>query len=110
MLLFKVHLHLTVFLLSWVGWDGKIEVKVHISPTEAETGTELRNRRLNHQPDQFSLKILSYQVKSLLSRVDGWVGEWGKIKIKDHLSPAEAEIGAELGNMQSFELRETLSI
>ena len=28
----------------------------------------------------------------------GWVGGWGKIKIKDHLSPAEAETGAELGN------------
>ena len=25
------------------------------------------------------------------------MGGWGKIKIKDHLSPAEAEIGAELG-------------
>ena len=24
------------------------------------------------------------------------MGEWGKIKIKDHLSPAEAETGAEL--------------
>ena len=26
----------------------------------------------------------------------GWVG-WGKIEIKDHLSPAEADIRAELG-------------
>ena len=29
----------------------------------------------------------------------GWVGE---IKIKDHLSPAEAEIRAELGNMSFY--------
>ena len=30
----------------------------------------------------------------------GWVGVWvGQIKIKDQLSPAEAETGAELGNM-----------
>ena len=28
----------------------------------------------------------------------GRVGGWSKIKIKDHLSPAETEIGAELGN------------
>ena len=28
--------------------------------------------------------------------VVGWVGE---IKTKDHLSPAEAEVGAELGNI-----------
>ena len=26
-----------------------------------------------------------------------WMGGWSKIKIKDHLSPAEAEIRAELG-------------
>ena len=30
----------------------------------------------------------------------GWVGE---IKIKDHLSPAEAEIGAELGKKSARE-------
>ena len=30
----------------------------------------------------------------------GW-WEWGKIEIKDHLSPAEAEIGAELGNKRN---------
>ena len=29
----------------------------------------------------------------------GWVGEWGKIESKDHLSPAEAETRAKLGNM-----------
>ena len=29
------------------------------------------------------------------------VGGWGKIEIKDHLSPAKAEIGAELGKIQS---------
>ena len=29
--------------------------------------------------------------------VGGW-GGWGKIEIKDHLSPAKAEIVAELGN------------
>ena len=30
--------------------------------------------------------------------LDGWVGGWvGSIKIKDHLSPVEIEIGAELG-------------
>ena len=29
-------------------------------------------------------------------RVGGYVGQ---IKIKDHLSPAEAEVGAELGNI-----------
>ena len=28
----------------------------------------------------------------------GWVGGWGKIENKDHLSPTETEIGAELGN------------
>ena len=28
----------------------------------------------------------------------GWVGGQSKIKIKDHLSPVEAEIRAELGN------------
>ena len=27
-----------------------------------------------------------------------WVGGWGKIEIKDQLSPAEAEVRAELGN------------
>ena len=27
----------------------------------------------------------------------GWVGGWGKIENKDHLSPTETEIGAELG-------------
>ena len=27
-------------------------------------------------------------------------GGWGKIKIKDHLSPAETETWAELGNIQ----------
>ena len=35
-----------------------------------------------------------FLVESLLSWVDGWVGE---IEDKVHLSPAEAEIGAELG-------------
>ena len=74
-------------------WGGKIEIKVHLIPTEAETGAELRKRRLNHQPDQFSLKVLSYQVKYLHNRVGGWVG-WGKIMNKDPLPPAEAEIGA----------------
>ena len=57
------------YILGWV--KGKIAFKVHLSPTEVETGAELRNRRLNHQPDQFSLKVLSYQVKSLLSRMGG---------------------------------------
>ena len=28
----------------------------------------------------------------------GWVGGQSKMKIKDHLSPVEAETGAELGN------------
>ena len=36
---------------------------------------------------------------SLLSRVGGWVGEINKIK--DQLSPAEAKIGAELGNNET---------
>ena len=30
----------------------------------------------------------------------GWVGGWGKIENKDHLSPTETEIGAELGNTE----------
>ena len=65
---------------------GQIEIKVHLSPA--------LQKKIEH--DQFSLKVLSYQVKPLLS----WVGEWlGQIKIKDHLSPAEAEIRAELGNI-----------
>ena len=29
------------------------------------------------------------------------VGGWGKIEIKDHLSPAKAEVGADLGNMMN---------
>ena len=35
----------------------------------------------------------------------GWVGGWvgvGQTKIKDHLSPAEAETWAELGNINIF--------
>ena len=31
----------------------------------------------------------------------GCGGGWGKIRIKDHLSPAEAETGAELGKRVS---------
>ena len=39
----------------------------------------------------------------LLSRMGGWVVGWvGEIKIKDHLSPAKAEIRAELGNIQFY--------
>ena len=30
----------------------------------------------------------------------GWVGWQGKIKIKDHLSPVEADIGTELGKKE----------
>ena len=35
----------------------------------------------------------------------GWQGGWGKIKIKDHLSPTESENRAELGNNKSVTLR-----
>ena len=32
---------------------------------------------------------------------DGWLGVWvWQIKIKDHLSPTEIDIGAELGNVR----------
>ena len=34
----------------------------------------------------------------------GWEDGWGKIENKDHLSPAKAEIGAELGNI-AFEFK-----
>ena len=37
---------------------------------------------------------------SIFGHFDTFSGvcEWGKIENKDHLSPAKAEIGAELGN------------
>ena len=39
----------------------------------------------------------------------GWVGgRVGSIKIKDHLSPVEIEIGAELGNMKMNVLMTTI--
>ena len=62
--------------VAFFPWWGlaKIEIKVHLSLTEAETWAKLSNRVFNHQPDQFSLKVLSYQVKSLLSWMNGWVG------------------------------------
>ena len=37
----------------------------------------------------------------------GWDG-WGRIEIKDHLSPAKAEIGAELGNIIDEKLNKSL--
>ena len=44
--------------------------------------------------------------------VGGWVGGggWGKIENKDHLSPAEAEIRAELGKSALAELEENLCL
>ena len=35
---------------------------------------------------------------ALFGHFDTFPGGWGEIKNKDHLSPAEAVIGAELGN------------
>ena len=32
----------------------------------------------------------------------GWLGGWGQSDIKDHPSPAEARVGAELGNFKNF--------
>ena len=38
--------------------------------------------------------------------LDGWVGgRVGSIKIKDHLSPVEIEIGAELGKNKSSRMK-----
>ena len=47
----------------------------------------------------FALPSLAIMDHFLTFRgVCGWMGGWCKIEIKDHLSPAEAELGAELGN------------
>ena len=86
----------TVFVLSWVGLGGKIEIKVHFSLTEAETGTEVHNRRLNHQPHQFNLKVLSCQVESLLSRLDGW-GE-AKSRLRTISAQLKLKLGLSLAN------------
>ena len=57
-------------------------------------------------------KLINFALLSLVEfdhfdTFPGWVGVggrvgvggWGKIEIKDQLSPAEAETGAELGNI-----------
>ena len=41
---------------------------------------------------------LLYLACLILSWLGGWVGGWGQSDIKDHPSPAEARVGAELGN------------
>ena len=62
---------------------------------------------------KFGFEIYSSNQWTLLCKVQlylakfyfpGWVGGWGKIKIKDQLSPAEAETGAELGNITKWML------
>ena len=44
----------------------------------------------------------SFEVQLNLAIIYSFPGGWGKIKIKDHLSPAEAETWAELGNIPIF--------
>ena len=51
-------------------------------------------------------KLINFALLSLaefdhFDTFPGWVGEWGKIEIKDQLSPAEAEVSAELGKNYS---------
>ena len=56
----------------------------------------LRNKLIN-------FALLSMAEFDHFDTFPGWVGVggWGKIEIKDQLSPAEAEIWAELGNKLS---------
>ena len=41
--------------------------------------------------------------------VGGWEGGWDKIAIKDHLSPAEAETGTELGKKEKQKAKKVKS-
>ena len=60
----------------------------------AEQINPLDNMRLTHEYDQLCFdKIVNIRTFWYFPG-----GGWGKIEIKDHLRPANAEIGAELGN------------
>ena len=56
---------------------------------------QIEDMRSAHEPNQHCLTQFS-SIYHFLTFPGGWVGE---IKIKDHLSPDEAEIRAELGNI-----------
>ena len=59
---------------------------------------QIEDMRSAHEPNQHCLTQFS-SIYHFLTFPGGWVVGWvGEIKINDHLSPAEAEIRAELGN------------